>query len=169
MQLKMNIENVVTEFFDSCIKGTPAAKNTALLVRVRFQLDAFDVEDADDEGNNTQCRIFNILYFSPNNYTKVLWRETDFRDTNHDGFYDLIADHDSCWRDAWDPIERRADVILERFKSHVPAYVKTNIHISIDRIQQIAISSYESCSRADSYNLDRAADDSFTLTVNGMH
>ena len=135
--LTTNIEDVVGMFVEEFFRGGIEPHKKALHVSVRYQLDWYDEQVS-------VCKLFHFIYYSPTNYTKVYFRESEFADCSHAGEYKLVADHDSCWRDSWDDANRRAYEISAELRKNHPELNKNNVskHVSLDRVQLLAISDF---------------------------
>ena len=102
--ITLDVEQFVCKFFQGCIKGRDMAEHTALYIGLRAEFSTYL-----DQPNDSICKMFHIIYFSPANYTRVMYRCSNFADQRAPGNYKLIADHDSCWRNNWSHIEHEME------------------------------------------------------------
>lgn len=141
--ITVNLEDAATEIFESLVKHKALAKETALAISVRVQYDHYG------RSNKSVCKLLKVIYFSPLNYTKVMWRESEFTQFGWEGEYTLIANHDSCWREAWEPVNSRKEAIRREFLLSLPKAVQKreverngseiHDHITIDKVELIPI------------------------------
>lgn len=149
MILKSCLEDATGDFFEALIKGTPEAKNSALHVSIRFQMNWYEPTE------HSICKLFHFIYFSPSNYTKVYFRESEFAECQSEGVYELVADHDSCWREAWDIAKRRADVMIGEELANGFIRKAMHDHVRIDRISVIKLDHFELDSRHRNFELKK--------------
>lgn len=141
--ITVNLEEAATTIFQSLVKGKEIARENALAISVRVQYDHYG------RSNKSTCKLLKVIYFSPSNYTKVMWRESEFAQYWWEGEYTLVADHDSCWREAWEPINSRKEAIRREFLLSLPKAVQKrenehpgseiHDHISIDKVELLPI------------------------------
>jgi hypothetical protein len=110
--IQLDLEHVVCKFFQGCIKGHAMAEDTALYIGLRAEFCTYL-----DQPDDSVCKMFHIIYFSPSNYTRVMYRMDEFRDLRIPGNYTLIADHDSCWRNNWSRIEHDMEALVVDLKT----------------------------------------------------
>lgn len=157
--ITLDVEQFVCKFFQGCIKGRDMAEHTALYIGLRAEFSTYL-----DQPNDSICKMFHIVYFSPANYTRVMYRMDEFRDRYIPGNYKLIADHDSCWRNNWSHIEHDMEgmvVDLQTRFGDVKIVDGTSIEsVSLLKIRRSVLSNYQR-----GYKILRTIDDRTTYGI----
>jgi hypothetical protein len=133
--IHMELEGVITAMFQSLVKDkAEVRKNSALAVSIRVQFNYWGGRQ-----DRSVCRLFKVIYFSPNNYTKVMWRNTEFTDFEWEGEYTLIGDHDSCWRDNWEELTRARRALRNELTLSLSKAAQSRLAKGTERLSEFTV------------------------------
>lgn len=97
--MKIKVATVVCKIVDTLlIRGTA---NRVLHIRVTAHYLYFPHAYADSSNCSDAIRkniFINFIFYRPSNYTKVLVLKTDRPMIKEDDVFQMVSDHDSCWR-----------------------------------------------------------------------
>jgi hypothetical protein len=138
-RIVLEIESVIDSFVEAFFKnGSFSQINTrALFISIRDSFCTYQNNRAIEKKFN-----FNVIYYAPMNYVKVLWRKIEKPSDiyNTEGEWIQIADHDSCWRDSWSEIYKNRQPIIEFYTKKGFIFDEVNEYVCIEKIEEINIS-----------------------------
>ncbi len=90
--MEANLELTIANFVEGCLERGTVEKAMLVQIEIRFAI---------YEPKEISNRIYpQFLFYRPNNYTKVFFQSSDspFIMISKKDRWNMVADHDSCWR-----------------------------------------------------------------------
>jgi hypothetical protein len=133
--LDINPEKFATQIVDDLYRRNPDKKDMAIMFSFRYDLDYYPPENKKEK--HREAKLFFSILYVPGGYTKVFYRaDTMFTSRGVEGTWEMVGDHDSCWRDNLDKARKALWDITDRWKTKY----------NIDPNQVMKFSSVESIS-----------------------